>query len=74
MPKCETDDPLWIGFGAYISTWPLAWRPAERMPLFATTAAPTQWRSLVSIADAMRSASLMADHRSPVLWSSRLRM
>jgi hypothetical protein len=72
--KCETDEPLSTGLGAYISTWPLAWRPDVRMPLFATTAAPTQCRSPVSIADAARCASLMADQRSPELWSSRFRM
>jgi hypothetical protein len=72
--KCDTDEPLSTGLGAYISTWPLACRPAVRMPLFATTVAPTQCRSPVSIADAARCASLMADQRSPELWSSRFRM
>jgi hypothetical protein len=39
--KCETDDPLSTGFGAYISTWPVAAsRPPLRMALLATTAAP----------------------------------
>jgi hypothetical protein len=72
--KCETDEPLWSGFGAYISTWPLACRPEDRIPLFATTAAPTQCRSAVSMAEATRCALVMADHVRPVLWSSRLRM
>ena len=71
--KWETDDPPWSGFGAYISTCPLALRPAERMPLFATTAAPTQCRSFVSTADAARCAFDIAGHSNPVLWSSRLR-
>jgi hypothetical protein len=72
--KCETDEPDSMGFGAYISTCPLGAAPARRMPLFATTAAPTQCRSSVSVAEAARCTSVIADHIMPVLWSSRLSM
>jgi hypothetical protein len=72
--KCETEEPGSTGFGAYISTCPNASAPARRMPLFATTAGPTQWRSSVSFADAARCASVIAGHSMPVLWSSRFSM
>jgi hypothetical protein len=73
--KCDSEEPLSTGFGAYISTCPVAGsRPAVRMPLCETTAAPTQWRSPVSIAEVARCASDIADQSSPLLWSSRLRM
>jgi hypothetical protein len=74
--KCETDDPLSTGFGAYISTWPVAAsRPPLRMALLATTAAPVQCRLPVSFADAARCASVMADHAAgDPPWSSRFSM
>jgi hypothetical protein len=75
VSQCETDEPLSTGFGAYIFTCPVAAsRPLVRMPLFATTAAPVQWRSPVSVPDVKRCASVIAVHASPRLWSSRFRM
>ena len=67
MLKCETEEPDSTGFGAYISTWPLASAPASRMALFATTLGPTQWRSPVSFAEAARCASVIAGQSIPVL-------
>jgi hypothetical protein len=71
VSQWETDEPLWSVVGAYIWTWPLACRPAERIPDAATTALPVQCRSALSIADAARCASVMFGQVSPRLWSSR---
>ncbi len=72
VSQCDTDEPGWSVVGAYICTWPLAtWRPAVRKVAAATTLLPVQWRSVLSIADAMRCASVMFGHVSPKLWSSR---
>jgi hypothetical protein len=57
---CDTEEPGFCTAGAYISTCPLAWRPAVRPPLLATTAVPTQWRSPVFVLAVTRSASVIA--------------
>ena len=71
VSQCDTEEPLATVVGAYICTWPLACRPALRMPDAATTALPVQWRSPLSVADVARCASVMAAHPRPRLWSSR---
>ena len=43
VSQWETDEPIWRLDGAYIWTWPLAWRPAVRYPVAAeTTLLPVQ--------------------------------
>jgi hypothetical protein len=71
VSQWETDDPLTSVPGAYICTWPLACRPAVSDVPAATTVLPVQWRSVLSVADVARWASVMLGHVSPRLWSSR---
>ena len=72
--QCDTDEPPCTGLGAYISTWPLACTPADSTPLAATTFAPTQCRSSVSVMAVRRSPLVIVGKSSPVEWSSRFRM
>jgi hypothetical protein len=74
VSQCDTDEPEASVVGAYICTWPLACRPALRIPEAPTTELPVQWRSPLSSADAARCASDMLGQSSPRLWSSRFFM
>jgi hypothetical protein len=71
VSQCDTDEPDSTGLGAYIRTWPPD-MPALKYPVAAArTLLPVQWRLPLLMADALRSASVMAVHIFPVEWSSR---